>query len=173
MVDKVRAANNVGNNVIAAEEDGSYKCVVKGATQITVETVLDGAPKSATLGLGDNASVCTVNGKDGVKVGTSKLGGSMTITLPAGATKLTLHAAAWNGVTGLSLNITGVTADVSKIDLTANAGISNNSPFTLVDASEDDFVFVLNFEALAEETTITFTSSIAKRFVVWDATYVC
>ena len=124
--------------------------------------------ESVTLTAGTNASTCTVNGRDGMKVGTSKAGGEMTITVPANTTKLTLHAAAWKGVTGLSLNISGATASPASISLTADDGISNNSPFTL-SGNEIDFVFEIALSNVTAETAVKFTSSTAKRFVIWDA----
>ena len=122
--------------------------------------------EDVTLTAGTNGSACTVNGYDGIKVGTSKLGGDMTITVPAGTTHLHLHAVAWKGVTGLSLNITGATTSPSSISLTADDGISSNSPFTL-NGSASDFYFVVALSNITAETTLTLTSSSAKRFVVW------
>ena len=92
----------------------------------------------------------------------------MSIKVPANSTKLTLYAAAWKGVTGLSLNLTGATVSPASISLTADDGISNNSPFTL-SGNESDFVFEITLSNITTETTIKFTSSIAKRFVVWGA----
>ena len=78
--------------------------------------------------------------KAGIKVGTSSKGGDMSIKLPANTTKLILYAAAWKGVTGLSLNISGATANPTSIALTADDGISNSTPFTL-SGNEDNFKF--------------------------------
>lgn len=119
---------------------------------------------------GTNGSACKVNNKDGVKVGTSKAGGDMSVTVPAGATTLHIYAAAWKGVSGLSLNITGATVSSTSIPLLADDGISNNSPFTL-SGTESGFKYDITLSNITKETTITFTSSIAKRFVVWGATY--
>ena len=121
-----------------------------------------------TLKAGTNGSACTVNEKDGIKVGTSSKGGDMTITVPANTTTLTLHAAAWKGVTGLSLDISGATVSPASISLTADDGISNNSPFTL-SGNENDFEFSITLSDVTTETEIKFTSSTTKRFVVWDA----
>ena len=119
---------------------------------------------------GTNGSTATVSSKEAIKVGTSSKGGDMSITVGAGATKLTLYAAAWKGVTGLSLNITGATVSPASISLTADDGISNNSPFTLK-GTESNFKFEITLSNITEETTITFTSSTTKRFVVWGASY--
>lgn len=126
----------------------------------------------ATMAAGTNGSACTVNGVDGIKCGTSKAGGDMTITVGAGATKLSFYAAAWKGVTGLSLNLAadGVTISPASVSLTADAGISNNSPFTLAGSAEA-FKFEVDLTDVSAETTIAVTSSAAKRFVVWGATY--
>ncbi len=125
---------------------------------------------NVTLAAGTNGSDCTVSGYDGIKVGTSKAGGSMTIIVPANTKYLHLHAAAWNGVSGLSLNITPNTYSLTtSIALSANSGIANNSPFTFSgDASSSTYYKVITFtNPLAAETTLTFTSSSSKRFVVW------
>ncbi len=126
----------------------------------------------ATMTAGTNGSACTVNGVDGIKCGTSKAGGDMTITVGAGATKLSFYAAAWKGVTGLSLNLAadGVTISPASVSLTADDGISNNSPFTLAGSAEA-FKFEVDLTGVSAETTIAVTSSAAKRFVVWGATY--
>lgn len=124
-----------------------------------------------TLTAGTNGSTCTVNNQEGIKVGTSSKGGDMSITVPANTTKLILHAAAWKGVSGLSLNVSGATASPKSIALTADDGISNNSPFTL-SGSESDFEFEISLSDIITETKIKFESSIAKRFVVWGASAV-
>lgn len=126
----------------------------------TIET------SNVTLTGGTNGSEAQVNGEAAIKVGTAKLGGDMSVTVPAGTTKLHVHAAAWNGVTGLSLNLSGATCSPASISLTADSGIANNSPFTLSGAPED-FYFEVTLSGIETETTIKFTSSSAKRFVVW------
>ena len=125
----------------------------------------------ATMAAGTNGSACTVNGKDGIKVGTSSKGGDMKITVPAGATMLHVYAAAWKGVTGLSLNITPTSnVTTTSIALTADAGIANSTPFTL-SGNEADYLFDIPLQNITAETTLTFASSTTKRFVVWGATY--
>lgn len=127
---------------------------------------------NVTLSAGTNGSTAKVkvNGTeyDAIKVGTSSKGGDMSVTIPAGTTKLYLHAAAWNGVTGLSLNITGATVSPSSIALTADTGIANSSPFTFAgDPSSSGYFFELTLSGITSETTLTFTTSIQKRFVMW------
>ena len=126
----------------------------------------------ATMTPGTNGSTASVNGKDAVKCGTSKNSGDMTITVGAGATQLTLYAAAWKGVNGASISIAtpdGVTADPASLALTADDGISNNSPFTLA-GTEANFKFEVTLSGVGDGGA-TFTLSCAKRFVVWGAEY--
>ncbi len=125
---------------------------------------------NATMAAGTNGSTVSVNSKDAIKVGTNSSGGDMTITVGAGAATLKLYAAAWKGVSGLSLNITGATVSPSSINLTADDGISNNSPFTL-SGSESNYQFTINLSGITTDKTLTFTSSASKRFVVWGAVY--
>ena len=127
----------------------------------------------ATMNAGTNGSSASVSvggsSYSAIKVGTSKAGGTMTITIPTGANKLSLYAAAWNGVSGLSLNITPTTnVSPTSIALTANSGIANNSPFTF-SGSADSYLFDIDLSSINAQTTLTFTSSTTKRFVVWGA----
>ncbi len=131
---------------------------------------------NCTLTGGTNGSACKVrystNGTqyDGIKVGTSSAGGSMTITVPSGTKYLHIHVSAWNGVTGLSLNITPNTySSTTSISLTSDSGISGNSPFTFSgNPTSSNFYKVITFtNALTAETTLTFTTSTNKRFVIW------
>ncbi len=122
---------------------------------------------------GSNASNCQVEVNstryEGIKVGTSSKGGSYTVDVPAGTKYLHLHVAAWKGVTGLSLNISGATTTPTSISLTADEGVSNNTPFTFSGtASSSDFYKVVTLSTVPEvTTTLTFTTSISKRFVVF------
>lgn len=127
--------------------------------------------ETATMAAGTNGSTATVNEQAAIKVGTSRLGGSMTITVGAGATTLEFYAAAWNGVSGLGLMITPANKVVtSAVQLTSDSGISGNSPFTLT-GSESTYKFTIALSNITTETTLTLTGSDTKRFVVWGATY--
>ncbi len=115
----------------------------------------------------------TVNGKPAVKIGTGSKGGDMSVTVGAGATSLTVYAAAWKGVSGLSLNITapeGVTITPASINLAAEENFTGSEKaFTVADESAYKFDFVIS--GADAEATFTFTTSIAKRFLMWGATY--
>lgn len=138
------------------KDDGSGA----GTNYATIET------SNVTLTAGTNGSAAEVNGNAAIKVGSSSKGGDMSVTVPAGTTKLHLHAAAWNGVSNLSLNLTGAICSPASISLSADTGIANSSPFTLAESPED-FYFEITLSGIEAETTITFTSATAKRFVVW------
>ena len=129
---------------------------------------------TATFTNSSNGTACTVNGTSGMKVGTSNKGGAFTITVPANATKLTLRAAAWNGVSNLSLNITPNTkVSPTSLSLNANTGIANNTPFTLSTGSnEADYQFDITLSSITTSTTLTFTTSTTKRCAAWGAKYV-
>ena len=130
-----------------------------------------GADATMTAGTNGSTASVSVGGKShsAIKVGTSSKGGTMTITIPTGANKLSLYAAAWNGVSNLSLNITPNTnVSPTSIALTANSGIANNSPFTF-NGSADSYLFNIDLSSITSQTTLTFTSSTTKRFVVWGA----
>lgn len=128
----------------------------------------------ATMAAGTNGYTgYTVNGKEAIKVGTNSSGGSMTITVPAGATKLRFYAAAWNGVSDLSLNATPANKLLTtSFALTADSGVSGSSTDYTLNGSESSYKFnEIILSNISEQTTITLTSSIAKRFVVWGAAY--
>lgn len=159
-------AEGEGTATITATSNGiSDTCsiTVKPASQKPQEEIVD-----ATYGTGNNLSQCTVNDHDGVKVGTSKAGGTFKVIVPANTTKLSIYAAAWNGVTGLSLNISGATTNPSSIALTADSGVANNSPFTLV-GNEEDYLFEILLSNVSEETELVFATSLEKRCVSWGA----
>ena len=126
----------------------------------------------ATMATGTNASACTVNNLDGIKVGTGKADGNMTITVPAGATEVKFYAVAWKGAAGnVNVAISNGTVSASSIDLTADDGLSNNSPFTLVATDLETFVQTITLSGVESEATITISSGTARRFAVWGAQY--
>lgn len=122
---------------------------------------------NVTLEPGENGyDDLTVDGQFAIKVGTSSKGGSMSVVVPKGSTMLHVHAAAWNGVDGLSLNISGATTNPTSIELKPDSGIAGTGPFEL-EGSVDDYYYAIELSGIDAETEITFTSSSAKRFVVW------
>jgi len=178
---------NSNNEEVATVEGGVVTGVAAGEATITatvgefsascVVTVKEATGEELTpltIANGENCSACTVNGKDATKIGTSKLGGSFSVTVPSGATKLVIYVVAWKGVSNLELNLTCDNEDAvlgtSSIALTADDGASNNTPFTLV-GEESTFMFEIELSNVTQDTVITFTTSQAKRCIVWGAAY--
>ena len=128
---------------------------------------------NVTLTAGTNASAAKIvigdNTYDGVKAGTSSKAGVISITVPANMTNLHIHAIAWKGVTGASVSITsgteGVTCTPAALTLANNAGITNNSPFTISGDMLEDYYFNVALTGVTSETTLTLTCD--KRFVVF------
>lgn len=102
---------------------------------------------------------------DAIKAGTGKVAGAMKITVPSGTTKLHIHAAGWNGES-VTLGVTGATASPSSIVLTADSGVANNSPFTL-SGNASSYYTEITLSGITAETTLTFTATSGKRFVIW------
>lgn len=125
--------------------------------------------EEATMTAGNNASSCIVNETAGVKVGTSKNSGSMSIKVGNGAKFLEFYAAAWKGSTNVSLNINpAANINPSSITLASDNGVANNSPFTL-DGDEENYKFTFSLSGINSDTTFTFSGN--GRYVVWGATY--
>ncbi len=142
---------------------------VYGYLDVTVTKKPAQSEFDASMTPGDNASDVTVNGHTAVKVGTSKNSGSMTITVGAGATSLTFYAAGWNG-TSTSISLTPEDSiSPNNISLTADTGISGNSPFTLASQTEEIYLKTCTLTNINSETTISIAAS--TRFVVWGAKY--
>ena len=130
----------------------------------------------ATMAAGTDGSACEINftdktGVQGIKLGTSKKGGAMTITVGAGATKLSFYAVAWKGVNNCAIDFSGIEA--TSVTLTPNDGASNNSPFTLGTTSTDSTYLVeVELSDITAETVITLsTVTSGKRAVIWGAQY--
>lgn len=124
---------------------------------------------NVTLGAKDNAEACKVkiggDTFDGMKAGTAKKAGSITITVPANQTVLHIHAIAWKGAATTAVTIEGATTIPASLTLADNAGISNTSPFTISGDMLDEYYFRLSLEGVTKETTLTLTAD--KRFVVF------
>ncbi len=128
----------------------------------------------ATIAKGEANSYddVTINGQAAIKLGTSKAGGDMTVTVGAGAQTLTLHVVAWNKEGGEAMLAIaapeGVTVAPASLALVANTDIAgSNKEFTI--ANEDDYKFDIALTGVEEETVLTLTS--VKRCIVWGATY--
>lgn len=137
------------------------------------EVYPSGESEDATMTGGTNGSPAIVlidsEEIDAIKVGTSKAGGDMTITVPQGAYAITFRAVAWNG-NSFSLSISGASnINPSSVDLDDDSGASSNSPFTIA-GDPTNYLHTVTFDTVDESTDITLSSQ-GKRFIVWDAKY--
>lgn len=119
---------------------------VKYATNVTCTTV----SSAYTDG------VATVNGVADVftlKLGTSKLNGEATITLPAGTTKVSYYAVGWKNTPAelqfsVGENVVGTQA------IAANDGATGNAPYTMTVTDSDRYTITLD-AALTADTLVT------------------
>lgn len=138
---------------VAAAEGGDDNTGNEGgeATETFASNVTFGTVSSAYTD-----GVATVNGVENVatlKLGTSKLYGEGTITLPAGTTKVTYYAVAWkNNPSKLEFSVGGTVAGTQEI--AANDGATSVSPYTITVADTDKYTFTLS-SALETETVVT------------------
>jgi len=113
---------------------------------------------------------------DAIKAGTSSAAGVIKVTVPAQASKLHFHSYGWNTENvGLTVTApTGVTVSpATEISIKKNAGIANNSPFTLAEGSDPmtDAYYVISLSGNTEETTLTFSATSGKRFVLFGVNH--
>ena len=94
-----------------------------------------------------------------VKAGSKSNTGTIVVTVPAGATDLHFHAFAWGGKTA-KIQIAGVdNPSISMFDLAGEAGAEGSgNDFTLAGVPVDQY-FHVSFDAVAEETEITFSKA--------------
>lgn len=124
------------------------------------ETPATGAYSSnvalAGVSSGYTDGVATVNGTENVatlKLGTSKLYGEGTITVPAGTKTVTYYAVAWKGnPSKLEFSVDGTA--VATQEIAANDGATSNSPYTITVADTDKYTLTLA-AATTAETVIT------------------
>ena len=102
---------------------------------------------------------------DAIKCGTGSVAGAMKLTLPAKTEKLHLHAAAWKGES-VTINITIAETDLTSLSLTADEGVSSNSPYTLKNSPIAQ-AFDIEIPENPEKTTLTLTASGGNRFIVY------
>lgn len=123
-------------------------------------------------GVSSSTSV-TVNGHPGIKCGTGKAGGSMTLTLEeANITRIKVYVAGWSAdTTTVSVSIDNGTISESSLSLTSDANISGNGTTYTLDGDETLYVFTLDITNAPADSVITLSTSAGnKRFVVWGAT---
>ena len=176
-------------SVATVSNNGLVTGVATGEATITVRSTVDNSKYAtcsvsvidtarawedtlvdATMTPVTNSNAATINGHDGVKVGTSGNPGSMTITVGAGAKILRFYAAAWKNYP-CTLSLTGGSVAPSSVDLTSDTGVSNATETFTLAGDESDYLFNLNLSNINSETTFTLTPSGNNRFVLWGAQY--
>lgn len=151
--------------ITATATDGS---AVYGYIDITVTAKPQQSEFDAEMAPGTNALSCTVNGNEGVKVATGKASGDMTITVGAGATRLSFYAAGWNGSSTV-ISLTGATFGTASFSLTADSGIAGSGTAYTLTGNESDYYHETTLSGITEETEITVSAS--TRFALWKAKY--
>ena len=100
----------------------------------------------------------TVNGTEGVsilKLGTSKLNGSATLTLPSASTKLSFYAISWNNATVANLVFKVNGKEVKTVTPASNSGLAGNPTYTLTVTDSDYYTIDLG----SAVTTVTVETS--------------
>lgn len=105
------------------------------------------------------------DGYEANKAGSSNKAGSIEIKVPVGTCELHYHAAAWSSKSE-TLYVKNGNSPVAEHSILADAGLKNNTPFTLKNNPVDEY-YMIKFEpALTEETTLTFSAS-SNRFILY------
>lgn len=149
----------------------SYLNKTVDVTGLTVNDINYANIHESTLTVSDGMAVATVtiSSKDYSATKVAK-GGTCKVTVPAGATKLYVHAAAWNGKT-VSLQVTPNTkvSGSNSVSLTADSAIQGTGlKFNLNGQSlvTTDYFKTFTLTGVSTATEFTLTSS-GERSVVW------
>ena len=162
------ASDNASVTLVA-----SYKDLTTADTTITGIKVNEPAPlpKYATI-YTSNVELSTTGGTsateakvvvakgdtvDALKAGTGSAAGVLVVNIPAATKTLHFHVVGWSGKS-VELDING-----EALAITSDAGISNNSPFTLK-GTASDYYYAIDPKGA---TTITFTATKDNRFVLF------
>lgn len=126
---------------------------------------------NVTMTAGANSQTATViiggTKYDAVKAGKKSDAGKLSIKIPAGTTKLHIHAVGWKGENS-SFTIEGATVSDKTITLISDTGVANNPPFTL-EGDPTNYYKELSLTGVTTETTLTITATQASkcRFVIF------
>lgn len=100
-----------------------------------------------------------------LKLGKKDEVGKATLTLPAGTTKVSFYGFSWKGTKATLVASVGETKVASK-ELTANTGVSGNSPYKITVTSADLQTIELPSK-LATDTNVEITTAAAARVVLF------
>lgn len=117
-------------------------------------TLSGGSSAQVVIG-GTSYSAVKLEGRNGKTIQ------SLSLTIPTGTTKVHLFIGAWNNG---NASVTVSDGSIDNASLTADSGISSNSPFTLSSTSTDSFYKVITVTNNA--TSITITPS-GERILIW------
>lgn len=150
--------DNTGDNTGSGSDDN------QGSTDNPATAALN---SSLTWALGTNAydktyqtpQVATVNGEsvtNVLKLGKSSAGGSATVTIPSGVTKVGFYAVAWKGASATLKCTAG--SESKSYNLAANAGATGNPSYTMTVTGSDYYTFdvpegATSFEFATEGTS--------------------
>ena len=122
-----------------------------------------------TAGANSSGAKVIIGGTEyaAVKAGTKSGAGKLSIKIPAGTTKLHIHAAGWKGDNS-SFTIEGATVSDDTITPMSDDGVSNSSPFKLK-GDPTSYYKELSLTGVTAETTLTITAAKASkcRFVIF------
>ena len=112
-----------------------------------------------TLGANSYDQNGTVNGTTVghiLKLGKTSEGGSATVAIPEGTTKVGFYAVGWNGSSNTTLKVT-VGGQAETFTLAANSGATGNPPYASITLTESDYfsVDVTGATSMTMETTGT------------------
>lgn len=127
---------------------------------------------NVTMTAGDNSSKAKViiggTEYDAVKAGTKGGAGKLSIKIPAGTTKLHIHAAGWGGDSS-SFTIEGATVSDKTITPISDSGISGSGTTFTLTGDPTNYYKELTLTGVTAETTLTITAKKASkcRFVIF------
>ena len=173
--DLVAGANTITISATAAtsgEKSATITITGTGATTKTIAVKMDVTSKwageyTSNVEVKSDKVIIAEEEYEAVKAGTGKVAGSTKITVPEGAYALHFHAAGWNNE-DVTLSVKNGDTELGSFDLYKDAGVTGNSPFTLQGENYDtDQYFHVEFDALEEETDLTFAATSGNRFVLY------
>lgn len=125
---------------------------------------------NVTMTAGSNAGAAKVkiSGKeyDAIKAGNSNNSGTMTVKVPAGTTKLHIHAAAWKDK-NVTISISGATVSPKEISLSGDSGLTGGGTNFTLDGDPTSYYYEIGLSGIETEKTLTLTPKTKIRFVVF------
>lgn len=160
--------------ITATTQDGGFSasCQVKvNAGESSVDVPISIASVSGST------YSATVNGLTAMKVGksSSPKEGVVSVTVGAGAKRLSFYAVGWSGGSvsiSITTTATGVTINPSAIGLTACSAVSGSGTAFTFMVDDATMLHHVLLNGVEDETTFSITSTTSEtRFVIWGASY--